>query len=267
MKYEVRELTLELVRSSPDVRNAFAKSLPQEILSELVIVMSDLPASPKYTPQSKKHALPHLPSDVTALDHPHQRSPKRARKSDIGSSIGKVDDDFELKPNMKKGPRKSESANTSGNRKPKNRTPIQTPNSAGSFNAAQPTTQLDPEQDLVYCRDLIGRMLSGPGFWTRLVGPFKEPVDPVTHHAPNYFDVVKRPMDLKTIKGKMDRGEYRSSVEFEADIRLIFQNCYEYWTPEDQVFRDCESLERYFNEKWAQRHKWMPPNVKMEAIR
>ncbi|RDL33727.1 Bromodomain-containing protein [Venustampulla echinocandica] len=253
----------EHMRSSPDVRNAFAKSLPQEILSELVIVMSDLPASPTYTPQSKKHPLPHQPNELDALDRLHQPSPKRARKSEIGTTIGRTDDDFELKSNMRKGPRKSESANISGSRKPKGRIPPQNQNPASSSNTAQPA-QIDADHDLLYCRDLIGRMLSGPGFWTRLVGPFKEPVDPITHHAPNYFDVVKRPIDLKTIKAKMDRGEYKSSAEFEADIRLIFQNCYEYWTPEDQVFRDCETLERYFNEKWAQRHKWMPPNVKME---
>ena len=38
--------------------------------------------------------------------------------------------------------------------------------------------------------------------------PFQKPVDPVNLGLPDYFDVVKRPMDLSTIKKKIDRNEY-----------------------------------------------------------
>ena len=38
--------------------------------------------------------------------------------------------------------------------------------------------------------------------------PFQKPVNPTELGLPDYFDVVKRPMDLSTIKKKLDRSEY-----------------------------------------------------------
>jgi hypothetical protein len=29
--------------------------------------------------------------------------------------------------------------------------------------------------------------------------PFKEPVDPVALNIPNYFEIIKEPMDLQTV--------------------------------------------------------------------
>ena len=67
----------------------------------------------------------------------------------------------------------------------------------GPLNAIPPgegrTFSTPGEKDLAYCRHLITRMLSGPGFWTRLVGPFTNPVDPSIDNVPNYCDVVKKP--------------------------------------------------------------------------
>lgn len=239
------------MRASPEVRNAFAKSLPQEILSELVIVMSDLPATPKTA------LATHIPNNNPYLPQPNevdepqyqspygQPAPKRARKSEGNNLVVNGDGVYEVKT-VKKAARKPEpprKIHTLKFTKPLPPTP------------SNNRQLMHPDRELAYCRDLITRMLSGPGFWTRLVGPFKEPVDPVRDKAPKYFDVVKRPMDLKTIKAKMDQNEYPTAAEFEADVRLIFQNCYEYWTPDDRVFRDCEAFESYFNDKWSNRYK------------
>ncbi|EPE31399.1 Bromodomain-containing protein [Glarea lozoyensis ATCC 20868] len=253
------EWAAEHMRGSPDVRNTFAKSLPQEILSELVIVMSDLPNTPTIVPRAiNKHYLNN--QNEAEYESPYAQPPqKRPRKSEAATAPN-GDDTFEVKHTVKKPSRKSEPVT----RKPAKFHGRTTNNSASSSAPAQFAN--DSDRDLAFCRDLITRMLSGPGFWTRLVGHFKDPVDPVAHNAPNYFSVVKRPMDLKQIKAKMDRNEYASSAEFEADVRLIFQNCYEYWTQSDQVFKDCENFERYFNEKWEKRNKWVPPTVKIETI-
>jgi hypothetical protein len=115
-----------------------------------------------------------------------------------------------------------------------------------------------------FCRGLIERMIRGPGFWTRLVGPFKNPVDPVADNMPNYFDVVKHPMDLNTIRTKMSNGAYATAREFEADVRLIFQNCYEYWTQDDPIWKMCQDFENYFNTQWAERHEYRGPKNKVK---
>jgi len=53
---------------------------------------------------------------------------------------------------------------------------------------------------------------------------FKQPVDPVELNLPDYFDVVKKPMDLGTVKKKLDNSVYREVDEFIGDVRLVFDN-------------------------------------------
>ncbi len=239
------------VRTSPDIRNAFAKSLPQEILSELVIVMSELPPPPTH----HAHVHAHVQEPTSIEVHHPRPSIKRSRKSDVGPTINGIiaagDEPYEVKPPKK--PRRSEPAI----RKP--------PRKSTLGSNGEPIT-LSPDYEMAFCRDLINRMLSGPGFWTRLVGPFKNPVDPALDNVPNYLTVGKRPMDLRTIHGKMARGEYGDAKQFEADVRLIFQNCYEYWTENDAIFKQCGDFEKYFNEKWNARHKWQAPSIKSEVV-
>jgi len=42
--------------------------------------------------------------------------------------------------------------------------------------------------------------------------------------APNYYDVIRQPMDLTSIKNKAKRLEYRTRAAFESDLSLISQN-------------------------------------------
>ncbi|EJK73057.1 hypothetical protein THAOC_05344, partial [Thalassiosira oceanica] len=39
-------------------------------------------------------------------------------------------------------------------------------------------------------------------------GPFLEPVDPVALNLPDYFDVIKRPMDISTVARRLEEGHY-----------------------------------------------------------
>ncbi|POW22586.1 hypothetical protein PSHT_01011 [Puccinia striiformis] len=65
--------------------------------------------------------------------------------------------------------------------------------------------------------------------------PFTAPVDPVALNIPDYFNVVKRPMDLSTIEARLGKAgkpsHYRSAEEFVADIQQVFTNCYLYNGP------------------------------------
>ncbi|KAL7038599.1 hypothetical protein ACKWTF_009621 [Chironomus riparius] len=57
---------------------------------------------------------------------------------------------------------------------------------------------------------------------------FYYPVDPIAYQCLNYYDVIKNPMDLSTMNIKMEKGEYKTPEDFEADIRLIIDNCLTY---------------------------------------
>lgn len=55
-------------------------------------------------------------------------------------------------------------------------------------------------------------------------------------------------MDFGTIKGKLQ--QYKTPYEFEADVRLVFENARKYNAPETEVREMARLLEVRFDEKW-----------------
>ena len=41
----------------------------------------------------------------------------------------------------------------------------------------------------------------------------------------DYYEVIKKPMDLSTVQKNMDNDIYKTKDEFADDVRLIFSNC------------------------------------------
>ncbi len=54
--------------------------------------------------------------------------------------------------------------------------------------------------------------------------PFLEPVDPIEHNVPDYFDVVKTPMDFGTISLRLKNNKYSNMMAFISAICLVFDN-------------------------------------------
>ena len=82
---------------------------------------------------------------------------------------------------------------------------------------------------------------------------FLEPVDPVAHNLPNYFDVVKKPMDMLTISRKLEKNAYNTAYGFADDVRLIFSNAMLFNPAGTQVYLDAEALSADFEEIWTKR--------------
>ena len=106
--------------------------------------------------------------------------------------------------------------------------------------------------DLAFCNTVLRELLKKAN--QSVVWPFVEPVDPVKLGIPDYFDVIQQPMDLSTVRRKLDSGQYSSADQFETDIRRIISNCYTYNTPGSDVVKICQGFEQLFNSKWSQRH-------------
>lgn len=64
---------------------------------------------------------------------------------------------------------------------------------------------------------------------------FSKPVDPEELNIPDYFTVVKRPMDFSTIKTKLKENKYANMQEFLDDIEQVFTNCRLYNGTESDV--------------------------------
>ena len=70
------------------------------------------------------------------------------------------------------------------------------------------------------------------GMWKHQHGwPFHTPVDTIKLGLPDYFKIIKKPMDLGTIKKRLDNNYYWCSKECVDDINLMFTNCYMYNKP------------------------------------
>ena len=88
--------------------------------------------------------------------------------------------------------------------------------------------------------------------------PFREPVD--ARRYPDYFQIVTRPMDLKTLRKNVIDNKYQTSDEFYQDAQMIFDNCKLYTLdPLNPIRGQCDELERNFMYQWqnfiARRHE------------
>lgn len=79
--------------------------------------------------------------------------------------------------------------------------------------------------------------------------PFYQPVDVEGLKLHDYYDVIKKPMDLSTVQKNMDEGNYAKKEEFEADVLLIFENCFQYNPPEHEVSAMARNLKEVFEKK------------------
>ncbi|CAN6996102.1 unnamed protein product [Brassica rapa subsp. trilocularis] len=80
--------------------------------------------------------------------------------------------------------------------------------------------------------------------------PFLEPVDVEGLGLDDYHKVIEKPMDLGTIRTKMEGSEYINVREIYADVRLVFKNAMRYNEEKHDVYVMAESLLEKFEEKW-----------------
>jgi hypothetical protein len=72
---------------------------------------------------------------------------------------------------------------------------------------------------------------------------------------PTYPKVVKKPMDLATIRKKLDNQEYTTAQKFYDDFKLMIRNCFLFNPSGTPVNLAGIELQRLFDEKW----KHLPP--------
>ncbi|KAI5109288.1 bromodomain testis-specific protein isoform X1, partial [Silurus meridionalis] len=102
---------------------------------------------------------------------------------------------------------------------------------------------------LKYCNGILKEMLTKRH--SGYAWPFYEPVDTVALCLHDYHDIIQQPMDLGTIKKKMDNREYTDALQFAADIRLMFSNCYKYNPPNHEVVAMARKLQEVFESRFA----------------
>jgi len=80
------------------------------------------------------------------------------------------------------------------------------------------------------CMPFIRNLLDDSCGWV-----FAEPVNPKELGLPDYFDIIKKPMDLSLVKKKLEDKAYHDIGEFKADVLLVFQNAILYNGEDSEV--------------------------------
>ncbi len=95
-------------------------------------------------------------------------------------------------------------------------------------------------QQLIHRLKQVHKEISDhPNSW-----PFKDPVD--IKLAPDYYQIISSPIDLKTINKNLIRGFYRTEQIYIADMRRMFDNCRTYNRKDTEYFKLADKLEEFF---------------------
>ena len=103
------------------------------------------------------------------------------------------------------------------------------------------------EKEMTVCSTLISEMENHEE-----AGPFLYPVN--TKQFPTYKKVVKQPMDITTIKKKLESNKdgYNCREDFVSDVRLIFKNCEIFNEDDSPVGKAGYAMRDLFETRWAE---------------
>eukprot|EP00252_Welwitschia_mirabilis_P027459 TRINITY_DN941_c0_g1_i3.p1 TRINITY_DN941_c0_g1~~TRINITY_DN941_c0_g1_i3.p1 ORF type:complete len:649 (-),score=112.46 TRINITY_DN941_c0_g1_i3:169-2115(-) len=104
------------------------------------------------------------------------------------------------------------------------------------------------------CCSLLRKLMKHKHGWI-----FNTPVDAVALGLNDYHSIIKRPMDLGTVKSKLEQYQYRSPQEFCEDVRLTFSNAMTYNPKGHDVHIMAEELLQIFEDGWKRIMEEMHP--------
>lgn len=81
---------------------------------------------------------------------------------------------------------------------------------------------------------------------------FLKPVDPIELNIPDYFTIIKNPMDFSTIKKRLNAGLYTNFKEFNDDMNLVFNNCFLYNGEKSYVGSMCMKVKVEYDRLYSQ---------------
>lgn len=113
----------------------------------------------------------------------------------------------------------------------------------------QDTATPEAETSQNYLKPILEQLLESVTGATdpngRLISELFQKV-PSKVHYPDYFAIIKDPIDLKTISQRIQSGHYKNLNAMAKDIDLLAKNAKTYNEPGSQVFKDANTIKKLF---------------------
>jgi len=74
--------------------------------------------------------------------------------------------------------------------------------------------------------------------------PFLQPVE--TSEVPDYYDIIKHPMDLQTMEDRLNKNCYSTKKMFEKDMMIMFNSCRLYNRPDTVYYKCADVVEKFY---------------------
>jgi hypothetical protein len=92
------------------------------------------------------------------------------------------------------------------------------------------------------CEKIMTSLLSH-----RISEMFIAPVDPISDECPDYFTIIKFPMDLTTVQCNLSNGLYSTVDAWRSDVNRIWSNALLYHGPTSMVSVIARELQSVFD--------------------
>ncbi|XP_043468932.1 bromodomain adjacent to zinc finger domain protein 2B-like isoform X13 [Leptopilina heterotoma] len=108
------------------------------------------------------------------------------------------------------------------------------------------------QREIAPCKVLLEQLEQQDEAW-----PFLLPVN--TKQFPTYKKIIKTPMDLSTIKKRLQDSMYKSRDDFCADVRQMFINCEIFNEDDSPVGKAGHAMRNFFETRWTEITGAPPP--------
>ncbi|CAL9205660.1 unnamed protein product [Musa hybrid cultivar] len=113
------------------------------------------------------------------------------------------------------------------------------------YSGAHPAEKKLYVQAFKSCVVLLSKLMKHKYGWV-----FNKPVDAKALGLHDYYNIIKHPMDLGTVKSRLAKNWYKSPQDFAEDVRLTFCNAMTYNPKGQDVHVMAEQLLQVFEEHW-----------------
>ncbi|KAF8759561.1 bromo domain [Rhizoctonia solani] len=214
------------VSISEDSQPADAEGTPVTAIESVVDMTEDIMESSQPSDDSKGTKIKRRASDVSMADVPPD--PKRPRQEDT-----------EMQDMSTDAPTQSPEPSTSHPTPVARGSAAPTPTSTSTSTAPPPSAPA-PQPTAVTNKKFqnVISMVHQQIYQHRGGNIFHNPIK--KSEAPDYYEIVRRPMDLKTVKSRIKDGVISSADHFKRDVFLMFANAIMYNRPGTSMMIESE---------------------------